>query len=1126
MMKFKVFFDDEICDSILNQGRIPSWLEMAMFYAPSLNDDASKIPFTQPLVNALNTLDGRFRHYFMHWATTEGMQHALIARRKLTDIANEKLAEAGSDLQVSQEMIFSPEAHRQHPELAKLYQEVLKPIWDGQVPEAGPEFPGEPVNLPIHCGSDGVVYLGDINKELGQPFHFGGPNGYIEHIETAHWKQDKNPRNQYGKHGADLSLPHGSNGLKFDKNGRFTYQFGSHSTKGGFTPPKSSENWKNILNRAGYMSSRDIESAREGDPLHKSRFIPEKAKGYAGNFGFDPNRESAEQQLAPEDYEEFYKAAQEQLSDPEMFEKMKNSLFPDPNVRSGVTPDMILQMFFPPEKASEGIIMPRIKVNLGGGRYTRVAITGLLQGHEGLKQRMNQMRYLRQHNAVMPTNNNIRKQVYDLDDLFAAPEYGGQGWTPTDLEPGETINSLNPGRKTLKLTLPGTMKQMNLERDEPNGPWFQLVHDRKPHVPMPTTSQFLLPTGHYRINTTSGGGTEVDADKRQAVLDDFFNNPEAYGDTIINGVPLSVARAGKPKAGDRSGDADATGDSVAVLADLADNIGFKWGDAQSGIKNNLATILSLPPDNPRSSGGPGAGLTDPNEIKHVIDDFKAIVYQRGEEPQSHGMDQPPVKIEGGNVTFSEPVMRAFLNNGFHWRLRKAQSAVRTANREAISQKYRDGLSIDKQIAGKEGSTTDMAASLSDASKVRGLEARAAADALAAQGKLSGVGSSAKGLSHATATGPQYTHDIAQREAANTVVMKERLAKGTELTKDYLTTYANVAGFLDDIFQDMHGQNHSGGAGGASVPAKLKAVQTHLVGKSPQAALATIDATADWAIRYRKQLVQEPESPVRDQSISDLKYVQRFFPIEDALSRTLKFEPILNHLLHQHLPGVEIAKPTVGVPQPEPKPNPLAAPASGGKPSALSLLKATAPAAATPAPEAPAPGVKPSVFSLLKATAPAAATPAPKAPAPEPPAAQAPEPQPKVPQGWTPQNGVGGLLRPETPPVQTPTGTIPMPPAPPVYTQLLKRAMGQGPLASKFKKNESFTDYVNSRRLQESGAVYDGTKAKDGCGWNWEGAAGQPGGTSYTGEVDTVKTDPDGTKGLKGKSWKKRNRTTS
>lgn len=34
---------------------------------------------------------------------------------------------------------------------------------------------------------------------------------------------------------------------------------------------------------------------------------------------------------------------------------------------------------------------------------------------------------------------------------------------------------------------------------------------------------------------------------------------------------------------------------------------------------------------------------------------------------------------------------------------------------------------------------------------------------------------------------------------------------------------------------------------------------------------------------------------------------------------------------------------------------------------------------------------------------------------------------------------------------------------------------------------------------ETGAIYDGTKAKDGCGFNWEGAVGKMGGVSITGE---------------------------
>ena len=46
-------------------------------------------------------------------------------------------------------------------------------------------------------------------------------------------------------------------------------------------------------------------------------------------------------------------------------------------------------------------------------------------------------------------------------------------------------------------------------------------------------------------------------------------------------------------------------------------------------------------------------------------------------------------------------------------------------------------------------------------------------------------------------------------------------------------------------------------------------------------------------------------------------------------------------------------------------------------------------------------------------------------------------------------------------------------------------------------------------LKETEAIYDGTKPKDGCGFNWWGAVGKPGGVSITGDVPKRKKKKNG-----------------
>lgn len=47
-------------------------------------------------------------------------------------------------------------------------------------------------------------------------------------------------------------------------------------------------------------------------------------------------------------------------------------------------------------------------------------------------------------------------------------------------------------------------------------------------------------------------------------------------------------------------------------------------------------------------------------------------------------------------------------------------------------------------------------------------------------------------------------------------------------------------------------------------------------------------------------------------------------------------------------------------------------------------------------------------------------------------------------------------------------------------------------------------------LTETNAIYDGTKPKKGCGFNWWGSVGDPAGTEISGKADTAATDPCGT----------------
>ena len=94
-----------------------------------------------------------------------------------------------------------------------------------------------------------------------------------------------------------------------------------------------------------------------------------------------------------------------------------------------------------------------------------------------------------------------------------------------------------------------------------------------------------------------------------------------------------------------------------------------------------------------------------------------------------------------------------------------------------------------------------------------------------------------------------------------------------------------------------------------------------------------------------------------------------------------------------------------------------------------------------------------------------------------------------------------------PPAPTPKPAAPAAPAKLSPLEILRANMQQVRRPKNENRLLSYHDWI-----KETYAIFDpSVSVHDGCGFNWEGAAGKKGGVSISGEVDTVKTDPDGTK---------------
>ena len=157
----------------------------------------------QSVDNVLNAVQPGMRLHVLKWIMNDGLSLALVHRKNL---AKEVSAKYGFDIR--QDAIFSNVAHQQIDELGKRANEIEQ-LWF----KSG----YEPEEIPIYERSndaDKSAYLNlqDINSSLMkfgmQPFHFGGKDGFIEYMERGEWnKSPYRKRNaEFNKQGHDLSL--------------------------------------------------------------------------------------------------------------------------------------------------------------------------------------------------------------------------------------------------------------------------------------------------------------------------------------------------------------------------------------------------------------------------------------------------------------------------------------------------------------------------------------------------------------------------------------------------------------------------------------------------------------------------------------------------------------------------------------------------------------------------------------------------------------------------------------------------------------------------------------------------------------------------------------------------------
>ena len=188
-------------------GNMPIMLERRKYMALYSGRYDDETPLPKSVNNFLNMVPTQFRSSVLKWIMTEGMRKASNARRFITDQYNKKYG-----LNVGQDQIFSTRSYTDNPQLAKLKDQLERDWFDHDL---------EPRYIRVRGNSQEGVKLIDayqINSHLEdmglEPMYFGGPNGLMEIIEKGEWVTDQiHSDSRDDKQGHDLSLAPGDVGV-------------------------------------------------------------------------------------------------------------------------------------------------------------------------------------------------------------------------------------------------------------------------------------------------------------------------------------------------------------------------------------------------------------------------------------------------------------------------------------------------------------------------------------------------------------------------------------------------------------------------------------------------------------------------------------------------------------------------------------------------------------------------------------------------------------------------------------------------------------------------------------------------------------------------------------------------
>lgn len=302
MIPFRRYFNSEVLSD-----RTP-WLEMGMDWAPSnegknswmlkLSDGAVNLISIAPATitdedkevgDKTKSRNVQNQARIAQWILQDGLKQASENRAKFVkEFVNPILPD------VTELTVFSLDAHRKNKQLARLWRMGLNGSNSGMnewFENYEPKWlKNGPLAIDLEAANDAIRGVADegVTRSDAETFFFGGPDGFMEHLEKASWAEKQSYNEPDDRQGVDLRNPtyvvdqkSGSDWIRFK----------------GLEAPRNLRYYEQAIQKALWDTDEDLRSTADGRALtafHDS-LSDEKTKQmpYSTTYGYDHRPVSA-----------------------------------------------------------------------------------------------------------------------------------------------------------------------------------------------------------------------------------------------------------------------------------------------------------------------------------------------------------------------------------------------------------------------------------------------------------------------------------------------------------------------------------------------------------------------------------------------------------------------------------------------------------------------------------------------------------------------------------------------------------------------------------------------------------------------------------------------------------------